>query len=162
MISCLYDNEVDKPKIEILKPLKIVNYEGFWYLVALDENDYIRKCYLKKVTNIQKQETTFQSDTKVEEMLENSINIWFQSDREPFEVKLFASATASKYFKRRPLPTQVVESINQDGSMVFSVKITYEMEITPIIKYWLPHLKVLEPLWVQEMVDEDLREYLRG
>jgi len=160
IISCLYDNEVDSPKTEIFKPLKIVNYEGFWYLVALDENDYVRKCYLKNISNIKKTDETFQSDTKLEVMLENSINIWFQSDREPFEVKILASAVASKYFKRRPLPTQVVESINEDGSMVLTITITYQMEIIPVIKYWIPHLKVLEPLWIKELIDKDLNVYL--
>ena len=160
VIHCTYNNEVDKPQKEVLKPLKIVNYEGFWYLVALNQNEYVRKLYLKQISTIKITDKKFTSNTKLEDMLENSINIWFQSDREPFEVKLYADEVAAKYFKRRPLPTQKIESINQDGSIEFNVTITYEMEITPIIKYWLPHLKVLEPLWVQEMIDEDLRVYL--
>ena len=160
IISCIYSRKTESPKKEIFKPLKIVNYEGFWYLVALDDSDYVRKCYLKNISNIKKKDKTFNSNTKLDEMLENSLNIWFQSDREPFEVKILATTTATKYFKRRPLPTQQIENIHKDGSMVFSVKITYEMEIIPIIKYWIPHLRVLEPLWIQKIVDRDLKEYL--
>jgi len=52
--------------------------------VALDENDYVRKCYLKKVSNITVLDKLFQTDTKLDDMLENSISIWFQSDRNQF------------------------------------------------------------------------------
>jgi hypothetical protein len=40
------------------------------------------------------------------------------------------------------------------------VKITHEIEIMTLIKYWIPHLKVLEPVWIMEKIEEDLREYL--
>lgn len=161
-ISCVYDNEIDTPEKEILKPLKIVNYEGFWYMVALDDNDYVRKCYLKKVSNIKTLDEIFQTDAKLDEMLENSISIWFQSDIEPYEVKIYASPIAAKYFKRKPLPTQSIESVNQDASIEFVVTITYEMEIIPIIKYWIPHLNIIEPLWIKELIDEDIKIFMKN
>jgi len=43
--------------------------------------------------------------------------------------------------------------------MEFSVKITHEMEILPIIKYWIPHLFVIEPEWVREIIENDLETY---
>lgn len=43
--------------------------------------------------------------------------------------------------------------------MEFTVTITHEMEILPIIKYWIPHLFVIEPEWVREIVEEDLEVY---
>jgi len=101
-------------------------------------------------------------EENIEELLENSINIWFKSDVEPFEVKIYADEVATKYFKRRVLPTQKIETLSQDGTMEFTVTITDEMEIIPIVKYWLPHLRVLEPLWISEMIDEDLKKFIEG
>ena len=66
-----------------------------------------------------------------------------------------------KFFRRRPLPTQSVESLNTDGTMEFSVKITHEMEILPIVKYWIPHIYIVEPAWVKQMLEEDTQEYLK-
>ena len=157
-ISCqyVYDNgRYDTT----LKPLKIVNYEGFWYLVAL-RKDEIRKYYLKELSNIKLTNTTFTIDTKIDELLNNSISIWFNQHNEPFEVKLLALKGASKYFQRRPLPTQSTLSLNEDGTMEFAVKITHEMEILPIVKYWIPYLHILEPKWLQDIVKEDLENYL--
>ena len=162
IISCCYDDEKEAPRTEILKPLKIVNYEGFWYLVALDEDEYVRKLYLKKVTNVVITKGPFTTPTEIDTLLENSINIWFQSDREPFEVILHADAEIVKYFKRKPLPTQRIMNTYSDGSVDFVVTITYEMEIIPIIKYWLPHLRVVDPSWIEEVITEELKSYIKG
>ena len=44
--------------------------------------------------------------------------------------------------------------------MEFVVKVTHEMEILPIIKYWIPHLQVIEPSWIRDIVKSDLQKYL--
>ncbi len=104
-------------------------------------------------------ETSFEKESELDTLLDKSISIWFQRDIEPFEVKLFADKSATKYFKHRPLPTQIIESLNSDNTMEFSVTITHEMEILPIIKYWIPHLLVIEPTWIREIIQEDLEIY---
>ena len=160
-LECNYTNDREGSFRATLQPLKIVNYEGFWYLVAL-RDDIVQKYYIKTLSGINLTDRFFEADEEIEEILENSINIWFKADIEPFEVKIVADKIATKYFKRRPLPTQTIESLSQDGTMEFSIMITDEMEIIPIVKYWLPHLRVLEPLWIGEMIDENLEVYLSG
>ncbi|WP_434581564.1 WYL domain-containing protein [Sulfurimonas sp. NW15] len=158
-VECWYDDERHPKYKTVLKPLKIVNFEGFWYLIAL-RGDTLKKYYLKNISTPKILERTFTTDSKIESLLENSISIWFQEDVEPFEVKLYADKAATKYFQRRPLPTQKIESLSEDGTMEFSVKITHEMEILPLVKYWIPHLHILEPEWVKEIMHEDLAIYL--
>ena len=159
-ISCQYIYD-DERYDTTLQPLKIVNYEGFWYLVAL-RKEKVKKYYLKELSNIKLTNKHFTVETKIDELLNNSLSIWFTQDKEPFEVKLFATKYASKYFKRRPLPTQVTTSLNKDDTIEFVVKITHEMEILPIVKYWLPHLKVIEPKWLKDMLKDNLTEYLQN
>ncbi|MGB5794104.1 helix-turn-helix transcriptional regulator [Poseidonibacter sp.] len=157
-IQCNYTLENKDTYSTTLKPLKIVNYEGFWYLVALN-NDEIKKYYLKDLTNIKMTKETFEVENKIDELLDNSISIWFNQYTEPFEVKLYANKWTSKYFKRRPLPMQSIVSLHEDGGMEFIIKITHEMEILPIVKYWIPHLHILEPKWIQDMLEEDIKEF---
>ena len=158
-LECSYDDERHDIFKVTLQPLKIVNFEGFWYLVAL-QDDVLKKYYLKNISNVKATDTAFSTDAKLENLLDSSISVWFQKDVEPFEVKIYANKIAAKYFQRRPLPTQSIESLHKDGTMEFVVKITHEMEILPIIKYWLPLMRVIEPEWVQEMIEEDLSSYL--
>ncbi len=159
VITCTYNDESHPPYSTTLKPLKIVNFEGFWYLVAL-RGETLKKYYLKNISNPKMTEDSFTTDSKLETLLDNSISVWFQKDVEPFEVKLLADTSAAKFFKRRPLPTQKIDSFNSDGSMEFSISITHEMEILPLVKYWIPHLFVMEPIWIKEILEEDTQNYL--
>ena len=138
-----------------------MNFEGFWYLIAL-RNDVLKKYYLKNISSPSKTEQTFKKDTKLDTLLDQSISIWFRRDVEPFEVKLFADKSAAKFFKRRPLPTQRIETLNSDGSIEFSVKITDEMEILPLITYWIPHLFILEPQWIKDTLYENMMSYMNN
>lgn len=158
-LRCYYENDREGKFQAQIQPLKIVNFEGFWYLGALRDG-YLEKYYIKTLSNIKQTDTVFSTDEKIDDLLNNSISIWFKADIEPYTARLYADATAAKYFKRRPLPTQNIESIHQDSTIEFSIKITDEMELIPIVKYWIPHLKVLEPLWIGEMIKEDLQSYL--
>lgn len=160
-IKCSYIYKENERYDTTLQPLKIVNYEGFWYLVALRDKE-VRKYYLKELSNINITDTVFEVDTSIDELLKNSISIWFNQYEEPFEVKLFASKWTTKYFKRRPLPTQAITSLHEDGSMEFVIKITHEMEILPIVKYWIPNLKIIEPIWLKDIVKKDLEEYINN
>ena len=159
-VKCSYDDERHEVYSTTIQPLKIVNFEGFWYLIALKE-DILKKYYLKNISNLKITDTTFEADNELDTLLDESISIWFQKDVKPFEVKLFANKSAAKFFKRRPLPTQKVDSLNTDGSMEFSVTITHEMEIMPLIKYWIPNVHVIEPHWVKKLIQEDLEKYVK-
>jgi len=159
IIECKY--KLDKNIDIIIKPLKIANYEGFWYLIALDSrNDVLKKYYLKNISNIKVQNESFETTKKLDELLENSISVWFEQKNEPFDVKIFISNTVAKYFKRKPISkTQTIDSHHEDGSMIVNVKITHDMEIIPIVKYWMPHLKVLEPTTVIKKIDADIQAF---
>lgn len=160
-IFCTYKIEENRSYTLTINPLKIANYEGFWYLIAIDtKDDTIKKYYLKNIVNIRKKEEKYKFDFRIEELLENSINVWFDENTKPFVVKLYIDPTISKFIKRKPISnTQVIESNYSDGSLNIEVKITHEMEILPIIKYWIPYIKVIEPLWINDILKKDLENY---
>ena len=52
LISCSY-NLTDYAKIVTVKPLKIANFEGYWYLIAIDASDEtLKKYHLKSIGEI--------------------------------------------------------------------------------------------------------------
>ena len=55
--------------------------------------------------------------------------------------------------------TQKVEEVRNDGSMVVSVEITDDMEIIPFVKYWIPHIRVLEPQRIDTAIRNDIAVY---
>lgn len=163
IINSIYDFEKYKKEVSI-KPLKIVNFEGFWYLVGLDaRNDILKKYYLKNISSIKLLNETFITTSKIDELLKHSVSVWFQEDNEPFEVKLHISKVISKFFKRKPIsPNQIIESLYDDGSMDIVLKITHQMEILPIVKYWLPDIKIIEPIYLKDKLNNILLKYLNN
>ena len=161
IVSCRYkmDNNIYDTEI---KPLKIANFEGFWYVIAIDNRDNIVKKYLlRNISNISIKDKIFEVSDELEEKVKNAISVWFDTDKEPFEVRLFISNKVAKYFKVKPIcKSQSIEGVDSDGSMEVVLKITHEMEIIPIVKYWLPHIRVLEPSWIDKMVKENIKGYL--
>ena len=146
-----------------IKPLKIANYEGIWYLLALNaKNDKLRKYHLKSISNIEITENTFGTKKELDELLENSINVWFNDEIEPYEVILFLNKYAAKTLKRRPISkSQRVISEYKDGSCDISLQITHEREIISIVQYWMPHIKIVSPEWINERILEHIDKFIK-
>lgn len=147
-----------------IKPLKIANFDGFWYVIALESRTNVcKKYHLKSMSNIQVLDKTFTRSKALDEKLDNAINIWFSPDKEPFEAVLHVDAMAAKYFMRKPLSkSQRTVAVHDDGSMLLSFKITHEMEILPTIMEFVPHVQVHSPDSLDTAVRERLRTYLEA
>lgn len=160
-LKALYKTDNKAKEVE-LNPLKLVNFEGFWYLIAHDtENDYAKKYHFKSLSGITLLAKIFERNPKLDEVLENAMGIWFRYKAEPFEVRLSVSPEIAKFFRRKPLAkTQIISSVGNDGSMEITLKITHEMEIIPIVQYWMPNMRVLEPVWIHEQILENVKRYL--
>jgi predicted DNA-binding transcriptional regulator YafY len=161
LLRCVYKMEENRYDIDI-KPLKIANFEGFWYVIAMDaRNDIIKKYLLRNISDITVKDETFDVSSEMEEKLKNAINVWFDASKEPFEVRLFIDADVAKYFRVKPIcKNQTIEGEDSDGSIEVIIKITHEMEIIPIIKYWMPHIHIMEPKWLDDMIRKDTEAYL--
>ncbi len=161
IVKCTYTKDREEPRTKILKPLKIVTFEGFWYLVALNHKNAIRKYYIKNITNLSMTKEHFENSIAIDTMLENAISIWFHSDKEPFKVQLKADTEIAKYFKRKPLPTQKIEDELEDGSIVISLMVTNEIEVIQLVKCRLPHLHIIEPLWIKDKLIKEIEEFIQ-
>jgi predicted DNA-binding transcriptional regulator YafY len=157
-IKCSYNNRNFE-----LKPLKLAFFDGFWYLLCLDanSNDIFKKFHLKTIKNIEMQSGSFDVPFELEERLANANSIWFQLDREPFEVRLFLEKEAVIYFERKPLKSQTFAARYSDGSAEISIIATYKMEVFPIVKWYMPLVKIVEPKWLADEMREMLAGYLR-
>lgn len=146
-----------------VKPLKLAFFDGFWYLLALDlkgKKEVFKKFHLKTIRNIQMLDKNFEVPVIIEERLKYANSVWFNLD-EQFIVKLFIDNTISKYFERKPLKGQLINGADVDGSIEIEIKITNEMEIIPLIFWYIPHIKVLEPQWLADKVKSRITDYAK-
>lgn len=152
-----------KNKMREVEPYRLVNFEGYWYLLGVEKADRRAKTYyLKEMYRVQVMEDEFLKDDRLDDILKGALNAWFEPDKEPFEVKLLADSSIAKYFHRRPVsPKQKLLATHENGSLEIAVPITSEQEILPVLKYWMPHLTVLEPVWLREKMVESCQNWLK-
>jgi len=144
-----------------VKPLKLVFFDGFWYLLALDSDhdDKFKKFHLKSISNLTTKENTFCILEDIEDRLKKANSIWFDLDIPSFDVHLYIDKEIVKYFVRKPLKGQTIFGQDADGSIELMISITHEMEILPLIFWYLPYIKVLEPQWLADKVKDKVIAY---
>ena len=146
-----------------VKPLKLAFFDGFWYLLALhiqNNKEAFKKYHLKTIRNVQILNKTFEIPALVEERLKYANSVWFNLD-EQFVVRLFIDKEIKKYFERKPLRGQTIIGEDKDGSIEIEIKISNTMEILPLILYYIPYIKVLEPQSLADEIKDRVQWYLK-
>lgn len=156
-ITCTYNN-----KARNLYPLKILNLEGFWYLINYDiAYSEIRRYHLNSISNITLLETEFTFDESIIEGFDNAINAFYEPHIEPFSIELFLDVKVAKYFKRKPISnTQRVLNTYHDGSCDIELYITDFMEIIPTIQRYIPYVRVIRPDAIEIEIRNNINIYL--
>ena len=142
-----------------INPIKIVNFDGLWYLVATDENNKLKSYYMKNTTLLKVYKSTFTILKEVEQILDNAISIWF-SDNEAFEVIMEIDNHVAKFFQQKPISSTQKILEEDDTKMTISVMATSDFEIIPIVKSWIPFIKVISPQRIQDTVKAEATKFL--
>lgn len=143
-------------------PLKIISFEGYWYLMAYDPATNIyKKYYLPNMQEPCALEESFELPPDVGDRVENAVNIWFRPEVEPYEVRLLVTGDAARYLERKPFaPTQKILDRHENGNVEISCQITHDMEILPVVRYWHPEVLVIGPDDLKKRVVEDAKRFL--
>lgn len=145
-----------------VKPLKLAFFDGFWYLLALHvkkNKEEFKKYHLKTIKKVEVLSTKFEIPALVEERLKFANSVWFNLD-EQYSVRLFIDKQIRKYFERKPLRGQSIIGEDKDGSIEIEIKISNNMEIIPLILYYIPYIKVLEPQHLADEIKDIVQGYL--
>jgi len=158
-----YTNNRAQTSTKRVSPIKLYTAKGKWYLLAKDhENDQIRTydfLKIKQFTSL----PTYKSNLTPADITEanNRPSVWSSADTKPYRVTLHADAYATRYLCEVPLhPTQHLDIPHVDGSTEFAYTITNPMELLPAIKEWIPHIHIIEPKALRDMLREDVEKYL--
>ncbi|MGK0269452.1 MAG: putative DNA-binding transcriptional regulator YafY [Cocleimonas sp.] len=142
-----------------ISPYKLINHNQVWYLAALD-NDQLKTFHLAGLTAIFSLEKQFSLDENISEQIKQSDSIYIAEASEKIEVVLKVSPVVAHYFKRRQLlPEQIIDKELESGELIVSSKISYDLQIVPLIKYWMPHLQVISPKEIHDQIIKDIDEF---
>ena len=141
------------------QPHKLVNAKGVWYVAA--KHDGKLKTYaFSGMENVQLTADTFDLDEALLQRVEAEDGIWMSDS--PIEVLLLVGKDVAPYFKRRKLiANQVIEKQLADGGLLIATKVGHANQILPIVRYWLPHLRIVSPESLQQELEQSLADYLK-
>lgn len=159
-VTMHYKTLQGKEKWYSVCPLKIIFYDGFWYLLAWHgDRDVLLKFRLENIKKLDLLGDHFKPPRNLKTILDESKNIWF-SEKDKRKVTLHISKEAVKYFKEKHyFPAQKILKTNKDGSLVIECKVGDCREVTSTIMQWMPNIHVLEPKELKETIKKTIDEY---
>ena len=159
-----YDEVVVHKNVKCIKLLFLGNN---WYLMGVDEAErllfrrltFIEKIGYSKKSNFNKKEV--ESYLNFLKTVQNPMTLYGVT---PKETIVKATPHVAKYFERgmKPLlPSQHFLEKHEDGSIIFSLSYTQDLEILPFIQKWMPDLIILEPKELKEAYLKKLKETMK-
>lgn len=159
LVSFEYQKQDKLNSYTQIEPYKLLNHNGIWYLIAHDGVE-IKTFSFGKLGKSCLLDSQFQPNPVVEKRLLEDDGIWFGSELK--EVVMTISSEVAYYFKRRNLFTnQTIVKELEDGGLIVSTRISHEKQILPIVRYWMPSIKIISPTSLQEVLEKELRDYLK-
>jgi len=149
-----------------LKCLKLVFIDNNWYVAYVDAEEILRFgriSFIKRVdygSNIGQ----FQPSSVAKQLffLEHKIqNSMTKYDAKEKIATIKATPFIAKYFQedmKKFLSTQNFVREEKDGSVIFEVSYTQELEILPFVQKWLPDLVILEPQELKDIYKKKLKQ----
>jgi len=158
-ISFDYQKEHEMKSYATVEPYKLLNHKGIWYLAGRD-CDKLKTFSFSRIRNLLVSKTSFAPDPSVQDTLQNEDGIWFGPDKK--EIIMSISQDVAPYFKRRKLiANQVIEKELEDGGLIISAKVGHTNQVLPIVRYWIPHIRIISPAGLQDELEENLAGYIR-
>lgn len=144
-------------RFDAIEPYRLLNHNGIWYLAAKDRGK-LKTFAFGSIGSLFISDTTFDRDSAVDQALAGD-ELWFGAER--LKVEIAVSAGAARYFRRRPLlPNQEILAEHCDGSLLVATTVGHENEVLPLVRYWVPHVRILSPAVLASRLQQQLRDYL--
>ncbi len=150
--------KADVIKFVELKPYRMINHEGVWYLAAVD-GDTPKAYALSRIRSLETLPQNFMVDPEIHKMLDQEDSIWLNLKKT--EVVLTVAAPVADYFRRRKLlAQQVVVKDLENGGLIVSGKFAHQNQILPLVRQWIPYVRIVSPENWQEDLENELKKYL--
>ena len=155
-----YQKEAGLKSYSEVAPFKLINHKGIWYLAARD-GEKLKAFSFAKVENLRVLESRFPADPNIDKQLAEEDGIWLNDDKK--EIVLKIDQEVAGYFKRRKLiANQVIEKELEDGGLIISAKVDHPNQVVPIVRYWIPHIRIISPEGLQAEMEAEISTYLKA
>jgi predicted DNA-binding transcriptional regulator YafY len=158
-------NEKEPLPLKNIKPQKILYAKNNWYLAVIsrehfEKNDGFRLLRINFIEDFRLTSKTFHLNIQAQKHIEQMQSLFQDFNSPNYEVCVRVSCEVSRHFRvKRYLSSQTILSTEENGDLILSFSINNDMEIIPLIKTWLPHLKVISPKYLDKKIKKEISRY---
>lgn len=153
-----YTKPGQQPTNRTLEPYVLLNKNGIWYVIGLENGKQKTFCF-SQMHFLMLTKQTFAPKLEFLEEIKRSDSI--SHGNQVDEVIIKVDTKVAHYFTRRALlPNQEIIRHIENGELLISCKNIHEMEIIPLVQYWIPHLTIVSPADLQEKLMNKLKDYV--
>ncbi|MEJ7138854.1 helix-turn-helix transcriptional regulator [Amphibiibacter pelophylacis] len=140
-----------KNKPRQVQPYRLIHRLGVWYLAATEVGK-LKNFSVALINDLAVDaEKAFRPDAAHIDYINRKEDVWFTQD--VTEVLLRVDAEVAHYFTRRPLLPNQTQYTNSDGSLTVRAQASHPQQVLPVVRYWLPHVRILEPVeWHMDLM----------
>ena len=145
-------------KMVCVHPYKLAVNEGTWYLQATDQGK-VKSYAVSRIDRLLVTSDRFTPDTSIHEYLNREDTIWLNQEKTKVVLKV-APPAASYFLRRQLIGSQNKEMDLENGEILVSGMIAHPNQILPIVRYWIPYVRIISPDGLQAELDGQLKGYL--
>ena len=147
-----------KGKARHAQPYRLLHKSGVWYLAAV-EGGKLKNFSVGLIQALQVNEASrFPPDPAHHDYIDRKDDVWFT--QETTEVLLRVAPEVAHYFARRALLPGQQQRPDADGSLLVTAHISHINQLLPVVRYWLPNVRIVKPVEWHEVLLEGLKEAL--
>lgn len=141
-----------------IEPYKLVHFDGFWYLAAVD-NRKLKAFHVSLIKAVGVTNINFVPDANIHIKINNDETIWFSENK--MQVTLIVAPEVSQYFKRKKFfPEQQTICQGSHKPLMVTTNIVSRQQLFPLLMRWIPHIKIIEPAFLQDELINQLTTYI--
>ncbi len=147
-------------KPRFVHPYKLVHHHGSTYLAGV-ESDQLKAFRISKMGNLgwHSDKQTFKPDPEIVRRVQNEDSIWY-TERKQEVILTVDAAVANHFLQRDLLPAQKVVKPLEDKSLIISSEVGDPLQILPLVRYWIPYVRILSPVALRDELHKEIRAYL--
>lgn len=142
-------------KARNVHPYRLIHKGGAWYLAAFEPGsgtEHPKAFSLALIKALRVDEDSFQPEQRHLDYIAAQSDIWFTASAT--RVILRVAAPVAHYFRQRELLPQQATQASADGTLIVTASIHHPMQLLPVVRYWMPHVRIIEPrVWEQTLID---------
>lgn len=140
----------DKPRH--VHPYKLIERQGVWYLSAAEaDTNTLKNFAFTRIQHLNVGAVCFAPDPDHIDYIGQQQDVWFNTT--PTDVTLRVAPEVAHYFARRALLPEQRNNPQDNGDLIVHARVNHLLQVLPLVRYWLPHVRIIEPkAWNEELI----------